>query len=578
MTSEQYIKSCWDKAYNYINGVDSKTIIAGEDAELLIKLLKSQIELCSTEDYDWSYSTKKVERVFSFFSDLLISKSEDNPQLIQFPLTGWQCLIIMFLYGFYHRKTKELKYQTMFLLIGRKNGKSTFAFALQLYSLVLSEAIDPQCLFIAQDGESAGQLLNIAKRIVYNTDPLNEELEVFSRTIKFKKSSQNLGYLKIKVHKADVLHGSSPSCAILDEVHTYRDDTIYNALTSGLGGRKNPLIILATSGGNKKAIFCHEKIKYSRAILKGKIVNERFLPVLFTLDEGDNYEDESLWIKSNPSMVDFPYLKYFLPKEFNEKKHSETGLREFMTLNLNLFLDEKTVWLTERQIDSLFYDKDGKPYSINMEDLRGCKAWLGMDLSAVYDLTAIVVIVKHPKTDKFIIIPYLFMPNNPTIFQRRDGVNLGKWAEQNHIIYSTAVSSGKIVLSPDEILKKLKEIKEFFQIQELCYDSKLSYMLISQINKDLGIKNTQPFDHKRENYDRLLDDFEYLMNKEQIIIQNNPVVKWQFMNAKLDYDNRFLRKISRKSSEESIDSTVALLYALQGYFYWAMPQYNKKIV
>jgi phage terminase large subunit-like protein len=570
MDAEQYIKECWDKAAIFINGIKSGEILSNEDIKFAVEYFDREVELVKNDSYQWIYSFNRVNLVFEFFANLYIQQDEDHPDLIQFPLCAWQCFVILFFYGFYDRITLAQRYRTLFILIGRKNGKTTFSFALQLFNLALSDAIDPQCLFIAQNGDSAKQLLNIAKRIIYNSPMLDSDLEIMSKTIKFKKSLKNLGYLAIKVHKPDVLHGTSPSFTILDEIHTYKDDGIYNALTSGQGGRKNPLVILSTSGGNKNAIFCNEKIKYSKALLRGKIKNERFLPFLFSLDDGDNYEDQSLWIKSNPSMHDFPYLKEWLPTEFEEKKYSASGLREFLTYNLNLFIDQKTVWLTEKQIDSLFAD-------IKIEDYKNYDAYLGLDLSAVYDLTALIVLLRHKDTGKFIFIPFLFMAKNPSIFKRRDGNDLGQWAEQGHIHFATTTSSDKLVIDYDVILDKIKELKGFFNIKELCYDNKLSYQIISKINNDLGIKNTQPFDHNRENYDRLIDDFEYLMNKDSIVIQRNPAVKWNFTNSKLEYDNRFLKKISRKSSEESIDAAVAVLYAMQAYYYWAMPQYTKKI-
>src|SRR5699024_2557674 len=67
--------------------------------------------------------------------------------------------------------------------------------------------------------------------------------------------------------------GSSPSCAILDEVHEHQDDTLYDTMLTGMGARDEPLLLMVTTAGSNIAGPCYSIQREVDSILNGTAEN-----------------------------------------------------------------------------------------------------------------------------------------------------------------------------------------------------------------------------------------------------------------------------------------------------------------
>ena len=58
--------------------------------------------------------------------------------------------------------------------------------------------------------------------------------------------------------------GSSPSCAVIDEYHEHKDDTLYDTMETGMGARNQPIMLVITTAGatiGGACIFCIKMLK-----------------------------------------------------------------------------------------------------------------------------------------------------------------------------------------------------------------------------------------------------------------------------------------------------------------------------
>jgi phage terminase large subunit-like protein len=55
--------------------------------------------------------------------------------------------------------------------------------------------------------------------------------------------------VKVSSSESGVSDGGNPSIVLLDEQHASKDDSMYQVMKSGQGMRKNPLVIIISSGG-----------------------------------------------------------------------------------------------------------------------------------------------------------------------------------------------------------------------------------------------------------------------------------------------------------------------------------------
>lgn len=74
-------------------------------------------------------------------------------------------------------------------------------------------------------------------------------------------------------------------------------------LTTGSSdAREQPLFIYLATAGNKLRGYGWEMHQKAKDILNGRRIDDTFLPIIYGLDEGEDWEDEKNWYKANPSL------------------------------------------------------------------------------------------------------------------------------------------------------------------------------------------------------------------------------------------------------------------------------------
>lgn len=168
LTPEDYCDRCWQKVDEYIQSVENDEIPTGEDIKLFVKKFKRDIK-----DPRWDYRVDKADKVFKFFSFLNVD-FHDN--YVQLPLLSWQCLFLAASFGFYEKNSEKRKIREGLLFIGRKNGKTAFAAALQLYFLLGDGVAVPQSILLANTARQASNALNYAKDILFHSPALEKQI------------------------------------------------------------------------------------------------------------------------------------------------------------------------------------------------------------------------------------------------------------------------------------------------------------------------------------------------------------------------------------------------------------------
>ena len=120
--------------------------------------------------------------------------------------------------------------------------------------------------------------------------------------------------------------------------------------------------------------------KYS--IFYKKITNFycAFLPIIFTLDNGDDWQDEKNWKKANPALGLSKSIK-FMRDAYALAQHSPRAVNEFKTKQLDLWSNEISAWLSVDAWRDLTRQIDDK-------ELLGKRCIVGMDLGETNDLVA----------------------------------------------------------------------------------------------------------------------------------------------------------------------------------------------
>ncbi len=131
----------------------------------------------------------------------------------------------------------------------------------------------------------------------------------------------------------EVLDGDDDDGTIVENVDALASDVL-EVMETGMGSRSQPLLLITTTAGFNRESPCYMFRKVMVDILENRKVDNSVFPLLFCLDEGDDWQDKKNWTKSNPNLGVTPYISYMddqFQKALNEGAAKQI---QFMTKNL----------------------------------------------------------------------------------------------------------------------------------------------------------------------------------------------------------------------------------------------------
>lgn len=209
----------------------------------------------------------------------------------------WQKAFIEALYGFVDEETRLRKYKKGLLFVGRKNGKSTIASGLAIYMLTKDGEGGAEVYAVATKKEQAKIVWEESKRMIKKSPVLNEICKCRINGIFYDETES---IFKALASDSDSLDGLNSHCVLGDEIHAWKDKNLIDVMYDSMSAREQPLFIeFSTMGTIRESVFDNE-YEYSSNILDDKIKDETVLPVIYELDNVDEWQNEASWYKANP--------------------------------------------------------------------------------------------------------------------------------------------------------------------------------------------------------------------------------------------------------------------------------------
>lgn len=331
-------------------------------------------------------------------------------------------------------------------------------------------------------------------------------------------------------------------------------------MASSQGMRKQPLMIIITTAGFRLHSYpCFEYTAMCKEILKGVKKDDNIFALIYQLDENDDWEDESVWIKANPSLEQTVSIKYLRDQITSAKNQPslEVGVK---TKNLNMWCQSQDTWITQ---DLLLDSTD----EVNYDNFKECTAYIGVDLASVSDLTAVSVMI--PFEGKFYFKNYYYLPESCLT----DNINQEKYLLWHKEGYLTLTSGN--VTDYDIVTKDLLNVSEKVYIDKVAYDQYNSTQWAIDCTAE-GLPLI-PYSQALWSFNRPTKEFERLIKMGKIIIDNNPITRWCFANIAIKSDyNENIKPVKGGAANQKIDGAIAMIEALG--IYLDQPQYNNQIM
>lgn len=544
MTTPEYVEKCYTDLESYIKGVLNGSIITSVYIKQAV-----QRYIDDLERDDLIFRKDKFDRVLKFFSFVNIPVGNKK---IQFPLIPYQVWILANIFGLYYRETNKRKYNYSFLFISRKNGKSAFCTAILLYLMVADGEQSAENLLIANSRDQATINLNMAKGMVKNSPLLKKEIQILQYSLK-KETKTDMSFMKTMPYNAVTLDGYSPYGVICDETHEYPDDKIFSGVKTGIGNRmmhSNPLIFQCSSAGYSTNSFCYSMFNYGKEVLRGDSPDDNFFFALYSLDDTDDPNNPDVWIKSNPSIGHTIPLSY-LQSEYSQSKRFPSIFVNFVTKNLNIFSSETKQWIDESSVRAC-------ELPFTLEQHSGKTVFIGLDLSATRDISAITVCIPDGDTGQLWLYNEYFVPDNPDSFNRKTNFNMVQAVKEG---YMTKTESRTI--DYDVIVHRIMELSELFFIQSVSFDNFQSPLIEQKLTNFGMFCRKVPMGAKYMSFP--MKHIEKGILDKQIFLHPNPITRWMYSNVVLYSDANANIKPLKNKSHDPIDGVISHCMAVFDY-------------
>jgi len=498
--------------------------------------------MLSTSHYDKT----KADRAVTFVSNLKHTKGKWAGK--SFDLLPWQERIIRDLFGVVKSNGKR-QFQTAYIEIPKKNGKSELAAVVALYLLYADNEPAAEVYGAAADRAQASIVFDVAKRMVEMCPALIKRSKILAAGKRIVNNS-NGGFYQVLSAEVGTKHGLNVSGMVLDELHVQPNRKLYDVLTKGSGdAREQPLYFLITTAGTDKNSICYELHNKAKDIIKGKKSDPTFYPVIYGLEETDNWNDENNWYKANPSLshtIDIERVREAYKNAIDNPAEENV----FKQLRLNMWVGSVVTWISDH-----IYDKGNIP--IDFESLKGRECYGGLDLSSTTDITAFVLVFPpQHEDDNYIIYPHFWLPEDTLELRCRcDHVLYDVWKKQGYI----NTTDGNVI-HYSFIEKYIEDLAKIYNIKEIAADPWNATQMIQNLEEN-GFKMI-PITQSYKNLSPPSKELYKLLMEGKVIHGGNPVLKWMAGNVVMQRDSVGNIKPNKDKSTEKIDGIVATIMAL----------------
>ena len=449
-------------------------------------------------------------------------------------LSEWQIFCTVNIFGW--EKNGKRRFRDVYIEVPRKNGKSFWVAGMGIGMLTWEEEPGAEVYCGATSEEQAWYVFGPAKDVCNQLPKLKKQYGVSVNAKAITILGNNSVFKPIIGNPGD---GGNPSCGIADEFHEHKTSDLVDTLKTGMGSRSQPLMLSITTAGSDMGGPCYEKRSDTIKILSGAVEDDSVFGIIYTIDEGDEWDTTEAQIKANPNYgisVDADFLN----GELAQARRSATKQVAYKTKHLNQWVGAKLAWMNMLAFQACRKD-------IQLEDLKGERCIIGIDLASKTDIASMAIL--FPDTKKVFVKHYL--PEETIL---------------NNARYKAWHTEGWITSTPGNVIDfgyiedDLKELKSAYEIIEVPYDpfqaTQFSTRMVEEGFPMILVGATV------RNFSEPMKELEGWILEKQVTFEKDPVLMWMFGNvvAKLDKKDNIFPDKEREANK--IDGVVALIMAV----------------
>lgn len=478
----------------------------------------------------------------------------------------WVYEFVAAIFGAYDQKSQKRLIREFFLLISKKNTKSTIAAGIMLTALILNSRLSAELIILAPTKEVADNSFAPARDMVKADAELSEMMNVSEHT----RTITHLGTgatLKVIAAESEAAAGKKASWILIDELWVFgkraNAESMIREATGGLVSRPEGCIIyLTTQSDDVPAGVFKQKLDYAREIRDGNVKNKQFLPLIYEYPkpmlESQEYLDTNTWYITNPNLGASVDLDFLTNQWEQVQLNDENSKRDFLAKHLNVEIGMNL--RANRWAGADFWENSERKLTLNQLIEKSECITVGFDGGGLDDLFGMYV-VGRDKEDRSLWYGWSKAWIHPIALERRkeNAPRMKDFEKQGDLVIVENI--GDDVAEAGDIAKMIfdtgKMPEQGFGLDKLGMPSLQDGLIEKGIPLDSMVAIPQGY---------MLSGYatttERKLAEGKFIPAAQPLMKWCVSNAKGKMSGNALMITKQESGKGKIDPVIAMFNAV----------------
>lgn len=551
------------RAYDYARDIQNGIIPACKYIKLAVE--KYYDQHARSEELGIFFDEDAAQFVLDFFGLLKFTAGSEAGK--PFKVEGWQAFLVANLFGWkkYSENGRAYRlYREAYIEVPKKSGKTELAAAIAIYMLVADDEQGAQVYTAAYTRDQAKLCFAAAQQMVKKSPSVRKKVVSLTNNMSVKATFSTMSAVS---HDAKNSEGKNTHCAIYDEFHVHLTDKLKMSLESGMASRMQPILFTITTAGDNTQSPCYEFRGTCINILEGRSKITDTFALIFTIDEGDDWEDESTWYKANPNLGVSKQLDY-LRNKFKKAKENGREEVDFKTKQLDIWCNSAETWIPEET-----WTAGADP---GFEIPAGAVYYAGVDLGRTNDFSA----YSRYYPDYNYTTTRYYVAEEAAKYANRSGIDYLQWAADGHLILTPGKTTNHEIIKNDIVADAERDDLMFLGVDPYSTDifkgwleDELGETYAGTRSEDGSIKykyhlKCQNFSQKAVSISPPTVTFEEMVLEAKLKHDGNPISKWMLSNVAIKTDASGNIKVAKDKSKDKVDGIVAKIMAIGEYQIW----------
>lgn len=502
------------------------------------------------------------------------------PDMIGKPTFGetaeqWVFDFVAAVFGCYDPETRERMIRDFFLLIPKKNTKTTIAAGIMVTALIMNERPDAELLLIAPTQKVAGTAYNQAKGMIRADAEIDADNPAipggFLKVRNHTKEIEHLvtgAELKILSADTDVVTGTRATYVLVDETHVLgakpKAPDIFTELRGGLAARPEGFFLqITTQSKEEPRGQFRAELNKARGVRDGRL-DLPMLAVLYELPEkmarDEAWRDEATWALVNPNLERSVSIDYLRGEWLTAQERGKEAEALFASQHLNV---EIGLGLhSERWIGADYWPACADPGIDGLAALmdRSEVVVAGVDMGGLDDLASLGFIGREKETRDWLFWTRAWVV--PDALERRKEIASS---------LEDLAAAGDLVIEPDTVAHTEQMAALIAQVRDggllpaaggIGVDPWGVQTLLDELDQ-LGFDDDAVFGVGQGfKLSGRIQSLERRLLDERLRHGDQPIMRWALANAKTEMRGNNVMITKARAGQTKIDPLIALFNAV----------------